>query len=343
MRQQMPCRGRQKEVVLLHPINSWRKVDHHLVHNNLQIHRSSHWYSTHSIFSLFLITRWRWEEILEFGTQAPLLLPRWASGGQATSVVVQLDGVIDGGRHLNLDLLVGFICSQTLALDSNHSLRAAFTQGCRLSCGLGRLRAQGGADWWDGSGTPGLGATQTGGSGAASDAWSLWALGVRSDKLRTLELVELFPELDCGLKVVQGGSPVLLLRPFQGVSWRYGTESLLLVHRSWTGRWPGRRWGSCLDIRSSSTLGHNLPHAGQSSYFKRRHWCPCGRLGTGLNIHECPNLLTETQSLIWANWRLPLLGQVVEEISVAPGVRLAAHQDDWGGRGLGPDLRAPEV
>ena len=262
------------------------------------------------------------EEVLELGTEAPPLLgPR----GQAACVVVQLDGLVDGCGHLDLDLLVRLVGRQPLALDRDHLLWAGLGGG--PPAGLGGLGAQGvdvggdGGDW-------GAGLSLEAGRPGAADAGCLGALGLGADQLGRLELVELLPELLRGLDVVQ------LVAPLERVSGRHAGKPLLLDGPGGRGR-PGGE--------GRVTLHSQLAHGGQGRDLEGGQGGARRVLGARLHVHVGGNLLAECQGLVGGHRGLPLLGQQAEDVTAASEVWLATHQDDRSGGGDGADLRTPEV
>lgn len=81
------------------------------------------------------------EKIFELGAKTSALIAILPSR-QTSGVVVQLDGLVDRSRNLNLDLFVGLVGPQSLALDGHHLLLAVVVGGRRLSGRLRRLVAE---------------------------------------------------------------------------------------------------------------------------------------------------------------------------------------------------------
>lgn len=152
--------------------------------------------------------------------------------------VVELDRLVDGRGHLDLDLLVGLVRGQSLALDRDHVLAAGVLLALAVHPAgaeapptrLGRLRETRAVagDGGDRGGGPRLRA-QAGGARGRSGGRGAEArgLGVVNGRLVLLwvlvevavlgggEVGELVPELLRGLQLVE-----VVSRPFQGVGGR---------------------------------------------------------------------------------------------------------------------------
>lgn len=233
----------------------------------------------------------------------------FTTGREVSCVVVELNGFVNGGRHLHLDFFVCLVGCETLTLDGYHFLDLTFAirwwRRWGASASFRRFRSPIWRNGRDGGATSGLG-TQTSRSGAAQ-AWRLGRFGVRSIQFGWLEMAELIPklfhwaqigieEVITALKWVLGGD---------------GGEPLLLIHL-------GR--GS-----QSQMLGHDLTHGGQSRHFKGRLGGPSRGSDTRLHVHEGSDLLAEGQCLIRWHGGFALLGQRCQGVSVSSHVRLASH------------------
>ena len=112
---------------------------------------------------------------------------------------------------------------------------------------------------------------------------------------------------------------------------------------------PERLWWLCgsLERVGRSGGGHggtvDLLQGNLSRQLENGLRSSWGEFGRGFHVAECGCLLREGASLLWRDRSSALSGQAGSGLPVSSQVRLAAHQDDGGGRGQQPQLGQPLV